>query len=89
MTYYVIAPQGLEQKMTDKPTQSNDTRIIENLAKARQAMQAEIRKVIVGQDDVLELLMQALLSRGHCLLVGVPGLAKTLMISTLAKVLYL
>ncbi len=75
--------------MTDKPTQSSDTRIIENLVKARQAMQAEIRKVIVGQDDVLELLMQAMLSRGHCLLVGVPGLAKTLMISTLAKVLKL
>jgi len=74
--------------MTDIP-KSNDTRIIENLAKVRQAMQAEIRKVIVGQDDVLELLMQALLSRGHCLLVGVPGLAKTLMISTLAKVLKL
>ena len=73
--------------MTDKANQSNDTRIIEHLARTRQAMQAEVRKVIVGQDDVLELLMQALLSRGHCLLVGVPGLAKTLMISTLAKVL--
>ena len=75
--------------MTDTPNQSKDIRIIEQLARTRQAMQAEIRKVIVGQDDVLELLMQAMLSRGHCLLVGVPGLAKTLMISTLAKVLKL
>ena len=75
--------------MTEQPKQPKDIRIIENLAKARQAMEAEIRKVIVGQDDVLELLTQAMLSRGHCLLVGVPGLAKTLMISTLAKVLKL
>jgi MoxR-like ATPase len=52
-------------------------------------MMAEIHKVIVGQDAVLELLLQALLARGHCLLVGVPGLAKTLMISTLARVLRL
>jgi MoxR-like ATPase len=52
-------------------------------------MLGELHKVIVGQDRVIELLMQALLSRGHCLLVGVPGLAKTLMISTLARVLKL
>ncbi len=66
-----------------------DVRIIENLGKAKAQMLAEIHKVIVGQDDVIALLMQAMLSRGHCLLVGVPGLAKTLMISTLAKVLKL
>ena len=48
-----------------------------------------LHKVIVGQEDVLELLLAAIFARGHCLLVGVPGLAKTLMISTLAKVLKL
>jgi len=66
-----------------------DLRIIENLNKAKAKMLGELHKIIIGQDAVLELLMQALLSRGHCLLVGVPGLAKTLMISTLARVLKL
>jgi MoxR-like ATPase len=75
--------------MSQLPKQPADLRIIENLNKAKAAMLAEIHKVIVGQDLALELLMQAMLSRGHCLLVGVPGLAKTLMISTLAKVLKL
>ena len=64
-----------------------DVSIIENLARAKSLMLAELHKVIIGQDAVIDLLLQALLSRGHCLLVGVPGLAKTMMISTLAKVL--
>jgi len=75
--------------MPEEPRQPSDLRIIENLNKAKAKMLAELHKVIIGQDAVLELLMQALLSRGHCLLVGVPGLAKTLMISTLAEVLKL
>ena len=45
----------------------------------------QIGKIIVGQQDVIEQLLIALFSRGHCLLEGVPGLAKTLMISTLSK----
>jgi MoxR-like ATPase len=49
----------------------------------------ELHKVIVGQDAVIELLLAAIFARGHCLLVGVPGLAKTLLISTLARVLQL
>jgi len=49
----------------------------------------ELHKVIIGQDDVIELLLAGIFARGHCLLVGVPGLAKTLMISTLARVLKL
>ncbi len=62
---------------------------LERLKLVREAMLAEIHKVIVGQSDVIDSLLLALFSRGHCLLVGVPGLAKTLMISTLAKVLNL
>ncbi|HEU4637337.1 MAG TPA: AAA family ATPase, partial [Candidatus Binatia bacterium] len=50
-------------------------------------MLGEIRKVIVGQDRVVEEVLIALFARGHCLLVGVPGLAKTLLISTLAEIL--
>jgi len=51
------------------------------------ALRAEIGTVIIGQDTVVEQLLIALLARGHCLLVGVPGLAKTLLIKTLAEVL--
>ncbi|MBM3225540.1 MAG: MoxR family ATPase [Candidatus Tectomicrobia bacterium] len=62
---------------------------IAEVAEQRQAILQEIKKVIVGQDAVIEELLIALLARGHCLLVGVPGLAKTLLISTLANVLHL
>ena len=50
-------------------------------------MQAELQKIIVGQEEVIEQLFAAIFTRGHCLLEGVPGLAKTLMVSTLAKIL--
>ncbi|MEK7340980.1 MAG: MoxR family ATPase, partial [Candidatus Binatota bacterium] len=60
---------------------------IEEFAAKRDAMLGEIRKVIVGQDKVVEEVLIALFSRGHCLLVGVPGLAKTLLIATLAEIL--
>ena len=62
---------------------------IEDFAVKRETMLGEIRKVIVGQDRVIEEVLIALFSRGHCLLVGVPGLAKTLLISTLANILHL
>ncbi len=75
--------------MNEPARQPADVRIIENLRQAKAKMYGEIHKVVIGQDGVIELLMQAMLSRGHCLLVGVPGLAKTLMISTLSKVLRL
>ncbi len=68
---------------------SHDAALIEKLKAARENMEREIHKVIVGQNDVVEYLMIAMFARGHCLLVGVPGLAKTLIISTLAKVLNL
>ena len=50
-------------------------------------MQQELQKVIIGQDDVIEQIFAAIFTRGHCLLEGVPGLAKTLMVSTLAQIL--
>jgi MoxR-like ATPase len=62
---------------------------VEQVARQRQAILHEIKQVIVGQDRVIEELLIALIARGHCLLVGVPGLAKTLLISTLADVLHL
>ncbi len=75
--------------MTDATKQPADVRIIENLRQAKAKLLAELHKVIIGQDEVIELLLQAILARGHCLLVGVPGLAKTLMVSTLADVMKL
>ncbi len=65
----------------------DDATALENLQKSYAKIKSEIAKVIIGQDAVIEQLLIALLSRGHCLLVGVPGLAKTLLISTLAKIL--
>jgi MoxR-like ATPase len=58
---------------------------LERLRDVHARMKAELHKVIVGQDQVLDQLLLAILTRGHCLLVGVPGLAKTLMISSLAR----
>ena len=66
-----------------------DLRAVEALARARTAIVEQIEKRVVGQREVVEHLLIALLSRGHCLFVGVPGLAKTLLISTLAEVLNL
>jgi MoxR-like ATPase len=71
------APQMQQQEIAD----------IEEFASKRDTMISEIRKVIVGQDRVIEEVLIALFARGHCLLVGVPGLAKTLLISTLAEIL--
>ncbi|WP_208726278.1 AAA family ATPase, partial [Corallococcus terminator] len=68
---------------------SEDLRAVEELAQARNAIVEQIEKRVVGQRDVVEHLLISLFSRGHCLFVGVPGLAKTLLISTLADVLNL
>jgi MoxR-like ATPase len=62
-------------------------RTINELKRAREQILTEVRKVIVGQDKVVDELLTALFADGHVLLVGVPGLAKTLLISTLARVL--
>lgn len=61
--------------------------ILEKLPEIKNKITLEIGKVIVGQDEIIEKMLIALISNGHCLLEGVPGLAKTLMISTMAKVL--
>jgi MoxR-like ATPase len=68
---------------------SADVRAVEQLGRARQILLDEIHKVVIGQDDVIEHVLIAMFSRGHSLIVGVPGLAKTLLVSTVAKVLKL
>ena len=61
--------------------------ILHEFSHHRQVMQQELQKVIIGQDEVIEQLFAAIFTRGHCLLEGVPGLAKTLMVSTLSQIL--
>lgn len=70
-----------------KSFEGKELEYAQELVKKFREVKAEIAKVIVGQDQIIDELLIALLARGHCLLVGVPGLAKTLLISTLAKVL--
>ncbi|MFQ5449200.1 MAG: AAA family ATPase [Nitrospinaceae bacterium] len=67
----------------------DDLDLAKELLQAKGKVVREIQKVIVGQDSVIEDLLVALFSKGHCLFVGVPGLAKTLLVSTLAQVLNL
>jgi MoxR-like ATPase len=66
---------------------STDLESVQQLNQARERIVGELRKAIVGQDEVIEQLLTALFAGGHVLLVGVPGLAKTLLISSLARVL--
>jgi MoxR-like ATPase len=62
---------------------------VEEMGAKKSEIISEIKKVIVGQDKVIEEILITLFCRGHCLLVGVPGLAKTLLISTLAGIMEL
>ena len=70
--------------MTDS---KQDIKILENLADAQKTFFHEIGKVVIGQKKILDHMLIALLSKGHTLLVGVPGLAKTLLIKSLSEVL--
>ena len=73
--------------MVEIEIEKSDIEAARRLKEAKEKIDAEVSKVIVGQKGVIEELLIALLAGGHCLLIGVPGLAKTLLISTLAKVL--
>lgn len=77
---------------SEQPTQkpdSSDLAAAEKLRDSYERLRRELAKVIVGQDDIVEQLIIALFAGGHCILEGVPGLAKTLMISSLARCLNL
>jgi len=78
-----------EGSMVEEKVEKKDIEAVEKLREARDRIKNEIRKVIIGQEKVIDELLIALLSNGHCLLIGVPGLAKTLMISTISKILEL
>ena len=65
----------------------SDVAAIQNLVQKRAELKKEIAKIIVGQDDVIDQILLSIFSGGHALLVGVPGLAKTLMVNTISQAL--
>ncbi len=79
----VLSPQS------DAEARDREAQAIRGLQSAYKRMREEIGKVVIGQQDVVDQLLIALFSRGHCLMVGVPGLAKTLLVSTIGRILQL
>ncbi len=75
--------------MTSEGNTAHDSEAIRKLGEAREKISEQLSQIIVGQEEVIEQLLISLFSRGHCMLEGVPGLAKTLMISTLSRSLNL
>ncbi len=75
--------------MSSPESTNNNGQVIERLGSAIDGIRNQLSQVIVGQDEVVEQLLISLFSRGHCMLEGVPGLAKTLLISTLSRSLNL
>ncbi|MCK4235042.1 AAA family ATPase [candidate division WOR-3 bacterium] len=67
----------------------DDVKVVEELKEAKEKIENEISKVIIGQKKIVSELLTAIISGGHCLIIGVPGLAKTLLVNTLSKVLSL
>ncbi|MFW5852075.1 MAG: AAA family ATPase, partial [Bacteroidota bacterium] len=66
---------------------TNDVDAIDNLKRSYTELKQEIQKVIIGQEDIIDNVLLSIFSGGHCLLIGVPGLAKTLLVTTIAKTL--
>ena len=88
----VISPkENLSSANTGEASSKNqsDVELVKYLNQKYSELKKEVAKVIVGQESVIDQIIIAILSRGHCLLVGVPGLAKTLLVKTLADVLEL
>ena len=67
----------------------NDQQTVEQIVAGRASIRAELAKVVVGQDDVIEQLLIGLFAGGHCLITGAPGLAKTLLVKSLAQIFHL
>ncbi len=74
-------------KETILSSEDKDLKLVEKITQARKLILGELHKIIVGQDEVIEHLLISLFARGHSLIVGVPGLAKTLLVSSLAQIL--
>ena len=89
LDYNIVFPKSIsnELELSHMPDQPIGQDAVDLMQKAREEVLGELSHVIVGQQDVIEQILISMFSRGHCLLEGVPGLAKTLMISTIAKTL--
>jgi len=74
---------------TARPTQQNERQTFERLVAGRAQIEAELAKVIVGQQEVIEQILLALFAGGHCLITGAPGLAKTLLVKSIARIFHL
>lgn len=74
---------------TPSPTPMQPEEIVRRVARVREVLVSEVHKIIVGQDEMIEQMLITLFAKGHCLTIGVPGLAKTLTVSTLARALQL
>ena len=79
----------MSESTNEEVFSDEDLKALDTVKTATANIRRELSKVIVGQEEVIDQLLMAIFSRGHCLLEGVPGLAKTLMVSTLAKSLRL
>ena len=77
-----VASPGASPSPSPTPSPISDLEAVQELHEARRTLLKEIEKRIVGQREVVDSLLVSLFARGHCLFVGVPGLAKTLLIST-------
>ena len=88
-----IRPDDQDGKLpaseSEAEIREREAQAIKGLQTAYKRMRSEIGKVIIGQQDIVDQLLVSLFSRGHCLLVGVPGLAKTLLVSTVSQILQL
>jgi MoxR-like ATPase len=78
-----------EPQIDEPAPESEDLGVVVRIKEGREKMLRELKKVIVGQEDVIEEVLIALFAGGHCLITGVPGLAKTLLIKTVADILKL
>src|SRR5438093_2856522 len=69
--------------------QNSEQELVEKLIAGRARIQTELEKVIVGQNEIIEELLIALFAGGHCLITGAPGLAKTLLVKSIAQIFHL
>ncbi|MCC7424402.1 MAG: MoxR family ATPase [Planctomycetaceae bacterium] len=83
------SPDPAPEFAAEADARQKEAQAIRGLATAYTRMREEIGKVVIGQQEVVDELLISLFSRGHCLLMGVPGLAKTLLVSTVARILQL
>ena len=74
---------------TETMSVEEEARVVEQIRQGRDQIQAELSKVIIGQQEVIEQLLICLFAGGHCLITGAPGLAKTLLVRSVAQIFHL